>query len=104
MKHDSEFYAGYLPMPEGIRQFIGRLLPALGIGVALVAAALVAGQNPFAGSTFEFQQFHDFQGTLIADPYPALLTPDKGPPWLLVGPGKHGAGPLGTGQARLTGD
>jgi hypothetical protein len=60
--------------------------------VVALAAILIAGQNPFAASDFEFQQYRDFSGTLLAEPYPAIAIPGQGSPWLLVGPGKHGAG------------
>ncbi|HEY2018488.1 MAG TPA: hypothetical protein VGH38_33510, partial [Bryobacteraceae bacterium] len=58
-------------------------------------AILIAGQHPFAVSSFEFQQYREFRGTFLALPYPALAIPGEGLPWLLVGPGKHGAGNLG---------
>jgi hypothetical protein len=58
--------------------------------VGALAAILIAGQNPFAASNFEFQQYRDFKGTLLAEPYPAIAIPGQGLPWLLVGPGKHG--------------
>jgi hypothetical protein len=88
--HESEFYVGYLPMPVGLKKTIRRAAMAL-VGLAIGAAAiLVAGQNPFPSVTFEFQQYRDFRGTFIAEPYPALAIPGQGLPWLLVGPGKHG--------------
>ncbi len=90
MHNESEFYVGYLPMPAGLRRFVRSAVVALGVGVAGVAAALIAGQNPFASSQFEFQQYREFQGTLLNDPYPSLLIAGQGLPWLLVGPGKHG--------------
>jgi hypothetical protein len=52
------------------------------------------GQNPFTASTFEFQQYREFRGTLLTEPYPALAIHGQEPPWLLVGPGKHGVGDL----------
>jgi hypothetical protein len=94
MPRESEFYVGYLPVPGGIRQFIRRVVIALGPVAVTTAAILIAGQHPFAPSTFEFQQYRDFSGTLLAGPYPALAIPGQGLPWLLVGPGKHGAGDL----------
>src|SRR5215467_6392238 len=94
MHHESEFYVGYLPMPAGLKRTIRRLVVALGALVLVVAAILIIGQNPFAASTFEFQQYRGFRGTLLTEPYPALAIPGQEPPWLLVGPGKHGAGDL----------
>jgi hypothetical protein len=94
MPNASEFYVGYLPVPPGLKKVIRRVAIALAFLVAGVAALLVAGQRPFAPAAFEFQQYRDFQGTLVAEPYPALHIPGQGLPWLLVGPGKHGVGDL----------
>src|SRR5215831_14708247 len=90
MRRESEFYVGYLPMPAGLKRTIRRVVIALGVLVVLVAALLIAGQHPFPASTFEFQQYRDFRGTLLTEPYPALAMRGQEPPWLLVGPGKHG--------------
>src|SRR5271157_938584 len=94
MPDESEFYVGYLPMPRRLEKTVRRLAVALGVLGGAVAAILIAGQQPFAASAFEFQQYREFSGTLLADPYPALAIPGQGLPWLLVGPGKHGAGNL----------
>src|SRR5438445_353137 len=94
MPSESEFYVGYLPMPGGLKKAIRRVVVALGALATAAAAILVAGQHPFAASTFEFQQYREFRGTLLTEPYPALSIPGQGLPWLLVGPGKHGAGNL----------
>ena len=94
MRNKSEFYVGYLPIPAGLKKTIRRVLIALGVLLTIVAAILVIGQNPFAASTFEFQQYRDFRGTLLTEPYPALAIRGQEPPWLLVGPGKHGVGDL----------
>ena len=81
-------------MPAGLKRIIRRLVVALGALAVVVAAILIAGQNPFAASTFEFQQYREFRGTLLTEPYPALTIPGQEPPWLLVGPGKHGVDDL----------
>jgi hypothetical protein len=94
MHSESEFYAGYLPMPAGLKRTIRRVVIALGVLIVVVAAILIVGQQPFAASTFEFQQYREFRGTLLTEPYPALTIPGREPPWLLVGPGKHGVGDL----------
>jgi hypothetical protein len=91
---ESEFYVGYLPMPGGLKKTIRRGVVALGVVIVTAATILVAGQHPFAPSTFEFQRYRDFRGTLLSGPYPALAIPGQGLPWLLVGPGKHGVGDL----------
>src|SRR5690242_1884291 len=92
MPNESEFYVGYLRMPGGLKKAIRRLVLALAITLVALAAILIAGQNPFAASDFEFRQYREFSGTLLAEPYPAIAIPGQGLPWLLVGPGKHGAG------------
>jgi hypothetical protein len=94
MNNESEFFVGYLPMPAELRKMLRRELPALGATVAVAAAILVAAQHPFAASTFEFQQYGDYQGVIRTHPYPALDVADRRLPWLLVAPGKHGAGDL----------
>lgn len=98
MRNESEFYVGYLPIPAGLKWLMRKVVTALGAGAAVVAALLLAGQHPFPESNFEFQQYRDFRGTLITDPYPALVIPGQGLPWLLVSPGKHGAGDLGVSR------
>ncbi len=92
MSNESEFYVGYLPLPAGLKKTVRRLILALAFMVVALAAILIAGQNPFAASDFEFQQYREFSGTLLAEPYPAIAIPGQGLPWLLVGPGKHRAG------------
>ena len=94
MRNESEFYVGYLPIPVGLKKAVRRVVMALGVLLTLVAAVLIVGQNPFSASTFEFQQYRDFRGTLLTEPYPALAIRGQEPPWLLVGPGKHGVGDL----------
>src|SRR5579872_3604035 len=94
MPNEPEFYVGYLPMPGGLGKTVRRIVVALGAVAVTTAAILIAGQHPFPPSTFEFQQYRDFRGTLLARPYPALAIPGEGLPWLLVGPGKHGVGDL----------
>src|SRR5438067_12335615 len=107
MNRESEFYVGYLPIPAGIKKIMRRVVIAVGTLSAAAAAILIAGQNTFAPSTFEFQQYGEFQGTMITEPYPALALPGQGLPWLLVGPGKHGAGDfreLSGREVRLMGE
>jgi hypothetical protein len=94
MRNESEFYVGYLPIPAGLKRLMRRVVIALSMAAAVIAALLIAGQGRFPDSRFEFQQYRDFSGTLVAEPYPALVIPGQGLPWLLVGPGKHGAGDL----------
>ena len=107
MRNEPEFFVGYLPIPPGLKKVLKRVLAVVGSVVAATAVALIAGQHPFAASTFEFQQYRDFQGVLRTSPYPALAVAGQGLPWLLVLPGKHGADAAVRGldgrQARLKG-
>ena len=94
MPTESEFYVGYLPMPGGLKKTVRRVVLSLGVVSAAAAAILIAGQHPFANSSFEFQDYREFRGTLLAAPYPALAIQGQGLPWLLVASGKHGIGDL----------
>jgi hypothetical protein len=92
MDNQSEFYVGYLPASAGLRKAIRAITASLLLLTAGIAVVLVAGQQRFAASSFGFGEYRSFEGTLVAEPYPALLIPGKGLPWLLVGQGKHGLG------------
>jgi hypothetical protein len=107
MHSESEFYVGYSPMPAGLKRTIRRVVTALGGLVLGVAALLIVAQHPFADATFEFQNYREFRGSLVAEPYPTLAIPGQGLPWLLVGPGKHGVGDMRSldgREVRLTGE
>src|SRR5436190_16194755 len=86
---DPEFYVGYLPRaPRGLAAVVKRAAAGLVAVAATVAAALVFGQAPFPASTFEFQNYKQFEGVVREHPYPALGE------YLLVAPDKHGAAEL----------
>ena len=58
-------------MPAGLKKLVRRrCLRWLCSRGRPTAAILVAGQHPFAASTFEFQQYRDFRGTLLAAALP----------------------------------
>jgi len=104
MNNESEFYVGYLPVPAGLKRSMRRVAIGLALSACGAGTLLVFGQHAFPQSTFEFQQYREFRGVLRTMPYPALSIPGQGPPWLLVAPGKHGAGNLGPErEVRLTG-
>ena len=84
MNNQSEFYVGYLPPGPRLRKAIRTIAVALPALAAAVGVVLAGGQQPFAESAFEFQQYREFRGTLLAEPYPALLIPGGGRPWLGV--------------------
>jgi len=99
----SDFYIGYLPKaPTSLASFIRKVILGLGLLAVAVASVLVLSQMPFANSFFEFGKLRDFDGTIIAGPYPTLLVArpgdigpaDKYSEYLLVAPGKHAADDL----------
>lgn len=63
----------------------------IGFG-ALLAFLLAAGQGPFAPSKFEFGVFRTYSGIAEQTPVPSIIS--GGERYLLVGPGKHGAGAI----------
>ena len=91
--NDDEFYIGYeTPVPAGSRRLV---LGAIGCVLTLAAAlavVTVAGQRAFADAVFEFGEIKEFAGTIVAEPYPVLLT--GGGVVGLVAEGKHGADPI----------
>jgi hypothetical protein len=83
MKQHDEFYVSYLPKaPERLGRMIVRTVAMAAIIAAALALLLVAGQHPFAASTFEY-------GILREHPYPRVDL-GSGKTVLLVGAGKHG--------------
>jgi hypothetical protein len=93
---DGEFYVGYAPRPpRRIARTIFRSVVGLNVLAAAIALVFVFAQRPFARSTFEYQQYREFEGVVELKPYPALLVTRTGGTeysrYLLVSPGKHGA-------------
>jgi hypothetical protein len=85
-----EFYVGYQPKaPDRLARAMRRAVSGLFAVGLLVCAILIAGQAPFAASSFEFRKYRDYEGDLINWPYPMLLAGHHR--YLLVLPGKHGA-------------
>jgi hypothetical protein len=70
MPSEPEFYVGYLPIPHSLKKTICRVLAGLGAVAVTTAAILIAGQHPFATSTFEFQQYRDVSGNLAGRAIP----------------------------------
>jgi hypothetical protein len=94
--NNEEFYIGYAPRsPRRIARAIFHAVVGLNVLAATVALALLLAQQPFARSTFEYQEYREFTGELELKPYPALLVGRPGSKeysrYLLVAPGKHGA-------------
>jgi hypothetical protein len=96
-----EFYIGYAPIPRRVARTVLRTVLGLVALTIAVAGILVFAQQPFARSTFEFQQYREFSGVLASNPYPALLVGQPGAKeysrYWLVAPGKHGADSLVAG-------
>ena len=95
----SDFYIGYLPQaPPDLARRVRRVVAALALGAAALALLLIGAQGRFDASSFEFQQYRDFEGVVEARPYPTLLVARPGDAagqpysrYLLVAHGKHGA-------------
>jgi len=90
----NEFYIGWLPsIPRAYARWVRRAAVVLLTLVAAVAVTLVRAQSRFAASSFGFHQYRDFIGTIVLDPYPALLIGDGSSlrRYWLVAQGKFGA-------------
>jgi hypothetical protein len=75
--HDHGFYVGYLPAPAAH----ARLARAVGVGLIALFAALAGGlavsqSNPGRG-TWDADDGSTFEGSLMVNPYPHLLTRDE---------------------------
>lgn len=98
MKRDSrqEFYVNYLPTPPGLREFLWRV-PAVA-GVIFVGVAVLAARSMTTpgGGSWESDRAVRISGTVLAEPYPMILTEDRGDgvpgAMLLVEVGKYGGG------------
>lgn len=99
----TDFYVGYLPKaPPALARFMRKIVFALGLLAMTAALVLVTGQMRFANSAFEFGKQRDFEGVIVARPFPTLLIARPGDVqeqerysrYLLVAPGKHGADEL----------
>ena len=95
-----EFYIGWQARaPAGLAKRVGLVAGLLLLAAPLIAWLVASSQAPFAASTFEFGTVREFRGILEEHPHPSLRVPRPGSPpgwsrYLLVGPGKHGAGAL----------
>lgn len=111
---ETEFYVGYFPQAGPV---LGRFLRGRVAGILVIVAALAVVlalvAKPLGPGVFEFGTMRKFDGRVIESPYPmlAVLRPGSSQPswsyYLLVGQGKHGAGPDVRGmegqQVQLTG-
>ena len=99
-KTHKEMYVGYqASAPPRLARFVRNCVLALLAGVALVATAAAFDQGPFSDGVFEFGVEREFEGVVVATPFPVLHVdrsklPDAAPDvpdYLLVAFGKHGA-------------
>ncbi|HSB53446.1 MAG TPA: hypothetical protein VLD58_03785 [Gemmatimonadales bacterium] len=96
---ETEFYVGYFPKAgAALARFLRRRILFLVIALAVLAAALALLAPRLGRGMFEYGLMRDFDGRVIESPYPVLAVARPGsarPAWsyyVLVGPGKHGAG------------
>ncbi len=89
-RHD-DFYIGYVDeTPPGIGRFARRLAVGLVVLAAALGLCLALLLERFDEGVFEYGTVRDYEGELVVDPHPRLLTVD-GPAegYLLVGVGKR---------------
>jgi hypothetical protein len=111
-----EFYVGWQGrMPPGLARSVRARLICLGAVILVVAAGLVAAQQPFARAVHEFGRPGSFEGWIAEHPYPMLRVERPGDvgarggvsSYLLTARGKHGAAGLVRGldgaRVRLAG-
>lgn len=113
----TDFYIGYRrSAPAALRRFLRPLVILLLVGAFSLALTLVGLQQPFDPGVFEYGSPRELRGVVAVDPYPELLVerPASVDPaaaarsrYLLVAPGKRGAGALvedeGGSRVRLRG-
>ena len=86
------FYVGYVDeTPPGVSRFGRRAVIGLLLLAAALGGVLALLLERFDEGVFEYGTVRDYEGELLVDPHPRLLTAD-GPAegYLLVGVGKHG--------------
>ena len=89
-RHDG-FYVGYVDeTPPGVSRFTRRAAIGLLLLAAVLGAVLALLLERFDEGVFEYGTVRDYEGELLVDPHPRLLTAD-GPAegYLLVGVGKQ---------------
>jgi len=100
---EREFFVGYHPvMPPRLAAFVRARVAGVLALACVAAAGLAAAQHEPAVKFFEWGKPRTFAGVLEAGPAPTLRVrrpgvvadADAWSRWLLVAPGKHGAGAL----------
>ncbi len=97
---ETEFYVGYFPQAgAALARFLRNRVTTILVLVAVIAVVLALVARPLGTGVFEYGTMQKFDGRVIEAPYPMLAVARPGsarPVWsyyLLVGQGKHGAGP-----------
>lgn len=71
---EKPFYVGYLPQaPSALSCWLRPRIFALFLLILLIAGGIVLQQKAFGPGVFEFQNYRNFEGLIIANPAPALL-------------------------------
>lgn len=73
-----DFYVGYLELPPAHARFLRRLLPALAVLVAVVAALSAAAMRDPGPATWDAARERTWTGRLVVEPYPMLLVREEG--------------------------
>lgn len=76
-KQTDEFYVGYLPMPDGHRQFVSTLILTLLIWSIGMGTIIVITMRDPGIARWETGSMKTWSGTLIEHPYPMLIPDDK---------------------------
>lgn len=94
-----DLYVGYLAPTAPVARRLRRIAIAFAAAALAIGAAVSASHSALPASAFEFGTVRSFEGVVRESPVPMLLVarPDASgartpSAWLLVGPGKHGAG------------
>ena len=98
------FYVGYVDeTPPGVSRFARRVAIGLLLLVAVLGAVMALLLERFDEGVFEYGTVRDYEGELLVDPLPRLLTAD-GPAegYLLVGVGKQALDATGEPSAPWT--
>lgn len=100
MTTENDLYVGYLPTPRRHRRAMRLVVPTILWGLCALAALVAGSMSPAGDATWNTTDTEAMVGTIIARPYPALVTePERdadGNPIprrtiFLVEPGKRGA-------------
>lgn len=94
MSQPDTLYVGYLGAPASHARFVKRFVGASLVTLVALGAIIAGAQGPAGNGTWDDSDSATFEGLLLADPYPRLLTNDADGSVLdaiLVEQGKFGA-------------